>query len=540
MSAVRPAVYTVPPHRAFADALAAGLLARHGGDETGLARGLVLVPNNRAARAIADAFVRRAAGGLLLPRLVPIGDPELDERIGGALEPLGAEPVPPAIDPVERLFLLAGLVERALPDTKGAEALRLAEDLARTLDQLLVEEVEPTRLRAFGAEASELSQHWQASLDRLELILGAWPKLLAAKGKIDLADRRNRLLRALAKRWAEAPPAGFVVAAGVTTSAPAVARVLRAVARMERGALVLPGLDLAMPEDEWEALGPHEPDPDTGFRRRSIETHPQFHLKRLLDGIGVARGEVERWRWGGGGGAPAARSRAIAHAMKPAAFTSRWQTLDKRERRLTGVRALELADPAEEAQAIAVALREAVETPERTAALVTPDRKLARRVAAHLRRWGIEADDSAGRPLSETAPGTFLLALATAAAEQFAPVSLLALLKHPLAMKGEGRGAWLEGARRLDLALRGPRPPAGLDGVSAHLADRSERDRDLRAAAAPWWRDVAPRLRPLERAFRAESAGFGALLATLRETASDLGGDEAWAGPAGRAAADLV
>ncbi|MFL6862067.1 MAG: double-strand break repair protein AddB [Allosphingosinicella sp.] len=540
MSAVRPAVYTVPPHRAFADALAAGLLARHGGDETGLARGLVLVPNNRAARAIADAFVRRAAGGLLLPRLVPIGDPELDERIGGALEPLGAEPVPPAIDPVERLFLLAGLVERALPDTKGAEALRLAEDLARTLDQLLVEEVEPTRLRAFGAEASELSQHWQASLDRLELILDAWPKLLAAKGKIDLADRRNRLLRALAKRWAEAPPAGFVVAAGVTTSAPAVARVLRAVARMERGALVLPGLDLAMPEDEWEALGPHEADPDTGFRRRSIETHPQFHLKRLLDGIGVARGEVERWRWGGGGGAPAARSRAIAHAMKPAAFTSRWQTLDKRERRLTGVRALELADPAEEAQAIAVALREAVETPERTAALVTPDRKLARRVAAHLRRWGIEADDSAGRPLSETAPGTFLLALATAAAEQFAPVSLLALLKHPLAMKGEARGAWLEGARRLDLALRGPRPPAGLDGVSAHLADRSERDRELRAAAAPWWRDVAPRLRPLERAFRPESASFGALLATLRETASDLGGDEAWAGPAGRAAADLV
>ena len=46
-------------------------------------------PNNRAARAIQDAFVRRSGGGLLLPRLVPVGDPELDERIGGALEPLG-------------------------------------------------------------------------------------------------------------------------------------------------------------------------------------------------------------------------------------------------------------------------------------------------------------------------------------------------------------------------------------------------------------------------------------------------------------------
>jgi len=539
VSRERPAVYTIPPHRGFADALAAGLIARHGRSETGLARGLVLVPNNRAARAVSDAFVRRAEGGLLLPRLVPIGDPEFDERIGGALEPLGGEPVPPAIDPVERLFLLAGLVEKVVPGTAGPEALRLAEDLARTLDQLLVEEIAPGRLRDFAGEAAELSLHWQASLDRLEVILDHWPRLLAARGRIDLAERRNRLLSALAGRWAETPPTAFVVAAGVTTSAPAVARLLRQVARMGGGAVLLPGLDLAMPDDEWEALGPHRPDPETGLRRRAIETHPQFHLKLLLDRIGVARGEVERWRWGGGGGARAPRSRAIMHAMKPAIFTSRWQELPKAERRLTGVRALELADPAEEAQAVAVALREAIEIPGRTAALVTPDRKLARRVAAHLRRWGIEADDSAGRPLSETPPGTFLLALAAAAAERFAPVPLLALLKHPLAMKGERRGAWLDGARRLDLALRGPRPPAGLDGISAFLADRSGRDRDVRAAAAAWWNAIVPRLRPLERAFGGDAPPLGRLLGVLRETASELSGEEAWAGPSGRAAADL-
>ena len=37
-----PAVFTIPPHRAFADALAAGLMARYGGGETGLASGMVL------------------------------------------------------------------------------------------------------------------------------------------------------------------------------------------------------------------------------------------------------------------------------------------------------------------------------------------------------------------------------------------------------------------------------------------------------------------------------------------------------------------
>jgi ATP-dependent helicase/nuclease subunit B len=537
----RPSVFTIPPHRAFADALAAGLIARHGRGDTGLASGIVLVPNNRAARAVADAFVRRSGGGLLLPRLVPIGDPELDDRIGDALEPLGeGEDLPPAVEPIERLFLLARLIQQHLGDIEAAEALRLAEDLARTLDQLLIEEVDPARLRGFAADLPDLSLHWQKSLDRLGVILDQWPRLLAQRGRIDLADRRNRLLAAVAARWLQTPPPGFVVAAGITSPAPAIARLLRVVARLDKGIVVFPGLNRDMPADEWEALGPHDPDETAGLRRRSVETHPQFHLKLLLDRMGVARGEVDQWRWGGGRDAPAARSRAIANAMKPAAFTDRWQALKPAERRLTGVRAIELSDPAEEAQAIAIALREALETPGRTAALVTPDRNLARRVSAHLRRWGVEADDSAGRPLSQLAPGTLLLALATAAAEQFAPVPLLALLKHPLVMKGEERLDWLEGARALDLALRGPRPPAGLDGITEHLLDRSQRDRDRRERALAWWKDVAPRLRPLERGFRAERANVAGLIGLLRETASKLSGDSVWAGPAGRDAAELL
>ena len=540
VTSVRPSVFTIPPHRAFADALAAGLIARFGRGDTGLAQGIVLVPNNRAARAVAEAFVRRSGGGLLLPRLVPVGDPELDERIGGALEPLGdEEDLPPAVEPLERLFLLARLVQHHVGGIDAAEALRLAEDLARTLDQLLAEGVDPSKLRNFAEDLPDLSLHWQASLERLGIILDQWPRLLAERGRIDLADRRNRLLDAVSRRWRASPPAGFVAAAGISSAVPAVARLLRTVSRLDEGMVVFPGLDLAMARDEWDSLGPHEPDETTGLRRRSIETHPQFHVKLLLDRMGVGRDEVERWRWGGGRDAPAVRSRAIANAMKPAAFTDQWQVLAPAERRLSGVRALELADPAEEAQTIAIALREALEIPGRTAALVTPDRNLARRVSAHLRRWGVEADDSAGRPLSQLAPGTLLLALATAAAEQFAPVPLLALLKHPLVMRGEGRLDWLEGARALDLALRGPRPPAGLDGISDRLSDRSGRDRERRERASSWWGEVAPRLRALERGFRGERASLPSLLSLLRESASDLSGDEAWAGPAGRAAAEL-
>jgi ATP-dependent helicase/nuclease subunit B len=535
---VHLAVFTIPSHRAFADALAAGLIARHGRGPTGLANGILLVPNNRAARAIQDAFVRRSGGGLLLPRLVPIGDPELDERVGGTLEPLDDdEPIPPAIEPLERLMLLVRLVQRH-SGVDAAEALRLAEDLGRTLDQLLIEQVEPGGIADFAADLPDLSIHWQKSLDQLRLILSDWPELLERRGRIDLSDRRNRLLGALARRWRERPPPGFVCAAGITTAAPAVARLLRTVARLEHGSVVLPGLDLGLSEEEWAALGPHEPDSVGGRRRGSSETHPQFHLKLLLDRMGVGRGEVRLWRRGGGSDAPAARGRAIGHALAAAPFTRKWQLLPPGERRLGGVRALELADPAEEAQAIAIALREALEEPGRTVALVTPDRALARRVSSHLRRWGIEADDSAGRPLSQTPPGALLLALAVAAAERFAPVPLLALIKHPLVMVGEDRLAWLDGVRLLDLALRGPRPPVGLDGLAAHLADGSGRDGASRVRAARWWQDAEPLLRPLESAFGGP-ASLAGLLAALRAGAAALAGDEIWAGPAGRAAAEL-
>jgi ATP-dependent helicase/nuclease subunit B len=516
---VRPAVFTIPPHRSFADALVAGLMARAGRDQMALARGVILVPNNRAARAISDAFVRRAEGGLLLPRLVPIGDPELDERLGTLLDPIGeGEAVPPAIDPLQRQLILAGLIEQG-GGARGAEAMRLAAELARTLDQLHVEAIPPARLRALDV-AAELSAHWQRSLDLFALILDRWPEELARRGRIDLTARRNALLDRVARRWKEAPPPGFVVAAGISTAAPAVAAVLRTVAFMPQGRVVFDGLDTDMPEEEWQALGPHAPDPETGIAARAIETHPQFHLKLLLDRMGVARGEVERWRWGGGHAARAGRSRLISNALAPAEYTVRWPDLPRKERDRAGVQLLEVATPAEEAQAIAIALRRQLEEPGKTAALVTPDRGLAQRVSAHLKRWGIAADDSAGVPLSVTPPGTLLRAIAEAAVERFAPVALLALLKHPLVRSGAGRTAWLDRVRVVDRKLRGPRPAPGL----AHLP----LDDEMRAA-----------LGPLEAAF-AGPVTLAEAVAALRETAERLAGDEAWARPAGRAAADLL
>ncbi|NIJ08079.1 ATP-dependent helicase/nuclease subunit B [Sphingomonas vulcanisoli] len=529
----RPNVFSIPPHRGFADALAVGLLTRHGRDPMRLARGAILLPNERAVRAVRDGFVRHSDGGLLLPRLVSIGDPALDDRLGALFDPLDEATLRPAIDPLRRQLILARLIadvrRQAGAPVDAGEAMRLAADLARTLDQLIVAEVPITRLGDVVPEA--LAVHWQASLALLDLILMQWPEALERLGMIDLAARRNALIDRAARGWAARPPATWIAAAGISAAGPAVARLLRCVARLPDGMVVLAGLDRAMVEEQWAALKPEE--------GRAIETHPQLALKRLLEAMGVARGEVRLWPRGGAGRTPAARSRAIGHAMAPAEFTDRWRDLPPRDRQLPGVRAAEFAAPAAEAQAIALALREAIEVPGVTAALVTPDRGLAARVSAHLRRWGIDADDSAGRPLSQLAPGTLLLAIADALAEDFAPVALLTLLKHPLVRAGEERGGWLEQVRTLDRALRGPRPAPGLAGIGHYLASGDGWQARDREKALPFWREeVLPLLTPL--ATQAESLPIGALFAQLREAATALAGDAAWSRTAGRAAAELV
>ena len=518
----RVSVYTIPSHRSFADALAAGLIARFGKGPLDLARGRILLPNNRAVRAVTEAFVRASGNGLLLPRLIPIGDPDIGDRIGGTLEPMDEEPVPPAIDPTDRLLKLASLIR----GEGSAESLRLAADLARTLDALLIEEIAPTALRDAVGEATELARHWEVSLAKLELIYDQWPAILRDEGALDLAERRNRLLRRLAERWAGEPPSGFTVAAGITTAAPAVAALVGTVARMPGGMVVLPGLWLAelFPKEEWESLGPDE-------NGRGETAHPQFHLKLLLDRMGIARDEVQRWRWSGRAASPPARSRAVANAMAAPDFSHKWETLRPAERRLSGVRLAELPDAAAEAQAIALALREALETPGKTAALVTPDRQLAGRVSALLRRWGIQADDSAGRPLSQVAPGTLLLGIASAAAEELAPVPLLALLKHPLlGGEAEERAQWLEHVRSLDRALRGPRPPAGLAGLDARFADKD---------AVRAWSAVRAAVAGIDGMLR-EPLPLSRFAAMLGKAATALGGEAVWRGPDGRMAAELI
>ncbi len=540
----RPALYTIPAHRAFADALAKGLIARFGEKDNGLtlARGIVLLPNNRSVRAVRDAFVRESGSGLLLPRLVPVGDIDLDETLGNALAPMGADAaIPPAIGSAERLMILTRLImhERARlsePVDLG-EGYRLAVALAATLDQLIVERKGPHDIDQ--ARDEDVATHWDKAYQLFSLLFEQWPKELERRGCIDVAERRNCLLDHVAKRWRDVPPDRFVVAAGITATAPAVAGLLKAVAGLPQGMVVFPGLDKALDAEQWAAIGPvdspREGKPDGGGDPQ--ETHPQFALKQLLHRMDVHVDEVATWRWGSEHDARAARGKAISNAMLPALLTGTWPDLEAKDRSLAGVIAIEAADPAEEAQGhchcAARGRRKAGDGRAGDARSQSRHARLGPSRALGHRRGRFRRPPA--RPI---AAGTLLMSLAQAGAGRFAPVALLALLKHPLVRAGEGRLAWLEQVRRLDLLLRGPRPPAGLAGIAHLLASTEKRGASLRAALRDWWPDVAALLAPLEAAF-AQERSLADMLAALRETASVLTGERIWAGHQGHAAATL-
>ena len=583
--AVQAKVYTIAPERPFLATLVDGLLGMTAGDPLRLTRVTVLLPTRRAVRALREAFLRAAPEGreagtpLLLPRMRPIGDLDSDElTLADGTADGETLAVPPAIPVLRRRLLLTRLVMR-WGQVRGqtpllpSQAAALAASLARFLDTVATEGANFARLADLVPQ--DLAAHWQVVHKFLEILPRQWPHILAAEGALDPAVRRNRLLERQAAAWRRLPPRDPVIAAGLTGGIPAMTELLSVIATLDHGAVILPGLDRRADENEWRAI-------------ERDEAHPQYLLALLLRALEVAPAEVSDWpvapsplpcrgpealadlplfaaaakrlapqtasldpRFRGGdeksggdqknGGYDekrARRVRLVSEALRPATTTDAWQGLPPQAAdTLDGVSRFDCASAQQEAVTIALLLRRKIETPGATAALVTPDRELARRVAVELRRWGIEIDDSAGVPLNRTPPGAFLRLVLDLAGSRLAPVPLLAALKHPLAASGLDPAVFRRLARRLEKAILGPRPAPGFGGLRAAIRDEDtglHRFVDrldaclgrlpdlLDAGAVPLARLVIPHIEAAER---------------LAASATEAGSTRLWAGEAGENAA---
>ncbi|HEY8615068.1 double-strand break repair protein AddB [Phenylobacterium sp.] len=523
-----PRWFNIPAHRPFAQDLAQGLhdaLAPIGPEA--LSQAVVLIPTRRGARAIADAFIAAAGGRAVLPpQMRPLGDLEEGEP---PFEPgdLSLD-LPAAIDPLKRRFELTRLVAEHEHLLQGRTltapaALELAEALGGFLDSVQIEEAD-IEGRLHDLVESELAEHWQVSRTFLESAVAAWSERLRELGVVDVSERRVRLLRRLAESWTDRPPQGVLVAAGSTGTAPATRALLIAVANAPQGCVVLPGLDEGLADKAWAKVDVQ---------------HPQGALKRLLDDARVAKADVLTWPASSVTFAGRARQRVINEALRPAEETADWlgviQALgvETIARGLDGLSLVHARAEEEAATACALLLREALETPERTAALVTPDQALARRVTARLLRWGVVPDSSAGESLAGSPCGALAGLLARAAVDPLAPVVLLAILKHPYVRLGLDPDVF--GPALVDLerrALRGPRA-RDWDALLRRLTDFP-----AAAALAAALRDTLPAEYDAEAPATRAARLAEAMEALARDPAGDLG--DLWAGAGGEAMSRLL
>jgi len=524
--APRAHVFNVPLGNDLCDVTAQWIVQSAGLDPLAISNNILLLPNNRAIKAMTEAFVRQAAPGMLLPHMVAVGDMQLDEALGPMLDPIQAgSTIWPAIASFERLMLLAKLVKDHQPGDaplSPAEALRLARKLAELIDALEVDLVDFTHFADIKIEA-DLAGHWQSAYTRLLQILPAYRAALTARKLIGPAERRNHLLVALEQRLAQNVETAPIIAVGITTSAKAVARLLRRVALMPNGHVILPGVDVNLSDARWDDLSPSTDDGPGFGRRHNVEVHPQFHLKHLLELMGIDRSEINALPTA----RPEPEAAAISEIFCLPEQSIYWQDLPPRCKSLPHAKWLEAEDSAQEAKAIAVRIRRALEVAGKRVALITPDRELAVRVAGQLHRWGIEVDDSAGIPLLQTPPGTLALALVDAIWSRCSASSILAIAKHPLVFAGTERLAWLDHVRQLDLALRGTASGIGLSAITQRLQTARKPNTDLIA----WWSNVATLLAPLEHA---DGQPFEDVLASLRDVATALTDGGIWRGASGR------
>ena len=486
----QPAVYTVPAGQPFlahlAEAVLSGHLPRAGGpvpSPIDLSQMTILLPTRRAARALAEAFLTASGGAaLLLPRIRPISEGQEDLSLLSDARDLsavdGGLEIPAAISEIERRLVLTELVlawsRTQRGDKRGgepvatagattpAQAANLAAELAQLMDMVETEGVDLGGLEKLVPD--EYASHWSQTIEFLRIVVQAWPAFLAEVGKVSPAARRNSIIMAEAERLLSHPPQGPVIVAGVTGSIPATVALMRAVTLLPKGAIILPALDQGLDAAGADLITKNHPE------------HPQFGLAKLLRALSLTPREATPLPGRASPPNLVARRRLISEAMRPASTLDEWQryvtttAIEEIADACAGIRLVEAQTADDEAEVASLILRQAIEMPGMTAALVSPDRLLARRVVNRLETMGVAVDDSAGRPLAKTPPGAFLNLVIDAAQSEFAPVPLMALLKHPLLRMSMPVPVIRRAARALELiAFRQPYLGRGLEGVVAAL-----------------------------------------------------------------------
>ncbi len=417
-------VFNISPRYPFLEVLASYIMETAKSDGLNIADDIILLPTRRACRHIKDIFLNLSNNeAAILPTIMPLGD--IDENGLAFLDyenkNLDDNDLRPAISKIKRNLALSFLVKAEKKDFTEEQAYSLAVDLAHLMDTVEMEELSFNNLQYLVPE--EYSEHWQETLKFLQIVTSTYPDYLKDNNVMNPVDRKVKLIKKQIKFWEKYPPKGRVFAAGSTGSLVPISYMLRFVSKMDRGYLILPGLDKNISDKDFEILTSDYP--------KTNQNHPQYGLLKLIKGLGLKISDVPNLPlYKDYDVADIDRELLSSHIMISSEMNDDWSNLPKLKKDvLTGVSEICLDTDSDEVFAIAGLLRKAV-FENKKALLITPDRKIAKSVANELKRWNIRVDDSAGIPASDTITGNYIILVLKMLYDDFSPYSILSVLKH--------------------------------------------------------------------------------------------------------------
>lgn len=318
-------------------------------DPLQLSKAIILLPSRRAKRQFIEELHHLSPHKtFILPHISTLKDWAFQKNGTSSALPL-------PISHFERELHFIHLLKSHVQEE--SQAIHFAESLADLYDEFILSEISLERINKLVPE--EFAVHWQQNLKYLEVLKNEWPILLKKLGRSDPCVYFMHVLQAQIDAWKLMPPQTAVIAAGLDTHFPILARLNNLIEQLPKGKVY---------SDQYFEV--------------SEET-----------------------------------------------ITSIFS--DKSEKSTQKLQLGEFSSLEEEARVIAILMREHLEKPHKTIALVTPSRSLAQRVSLELSRWDLKADDSYGQSLYDTPLGTFLRLSLEGVLKEFENISLLSLLKHP-------------------------------------------------------------------------------------------------------------
>ena len=447
-------IYNVSFARCFLDALASKILEDIKDDYLALCDITIFLPNRRAIKSLTETFLRMANGKvMLLPKMLSLGDINEDDLVLLSAKEINLEPL---IDDIERQLLLSLLVRKKFEqqgkNISYESALSLASELISLIDETIIYDADLSKVKQIVAD--EFAKHWQETIAFLSIITDNWDLILNERNQTQKASRQKILVDEQILNWQQNQPQNKIIMAGFANYQPTIAKMLKTVANLPNGQVIFYGLDNNLDDEAFAKIN---------------ELHPQYGFKQFLSFLNVNRKDIleldfsDKEIKANGNTFNYTRVLLGSEIMRPSAATSSWSNItDINDEALLGLNVITFKDQREEALSIALMMRNVLENKGLTCALVTPNRSLARRVASELERWNIIVDDSAGKPLSKTPVGIFILLTAQMVLNDFNPKDFLATMKHPFACGGIRSNIFRSNVRRLELEiLRGIAPKNG-------------------------------------------------------------------------------